>query len=201
MKIVNGLCQSPKITQRIFPTIEKGPLSTVNALVVHQTGGATKESAFNSYKAGNNGAHFLVDKTGKVYQTAHTNRKTYHVGKIRARCRVEKSCSATELTAVEAILFKEGVSYAQRTRNLHNHEKAKAYPDRYPMNEDSLGIEVVGRFDPNTEAYEALNPLQIASLKWLVAELLSAMGLGLKDVFRHPAVSYKQPSEASTARW
>src|SRR5690606_8060251 len=42
----------------------------VNGIVVHQTGGSTAQSTFNSYRNSTTGAHFLVEKDGKIYQTA-----------------------------------------------------------------------------------------------------------------------------------
>lgn len=50
-----------KVTDKVNPKIEKGALSTVHAIVVHQTGAATAASSFASYEAGENGAHFLID--------------------------------------------------------------------------------------------------------------------------------------------
>lgn len=51
----------PKVQQRLFPGIEKGPLANVNALVIHQTGAPTAQHTFNSYQNGGHGAHFLID--------------------------------------------------------------------------------------------------------------------------------------------
>lgn len=48
---------------------------------------------------------------------------------------------------------------------------------------------------------EAVNAKQNASLKWLVTELSQHLSLQIGDVYRHPAISYKQPSEAATASW
>ncbi len=44
-------------------------------------------------------------------------------------------------------------------------------------------------------------PAQNSSLQWLISELYGHFSLEKDDVYRHPQVSYKQPSEASTATW
>ena len=61
----------------------------LNGIVVHQTGGATVSSTFNSYSNTAhvpNGAHFLIDKDGTIYQTASLHRMTNHIGKLQSRC-------------------------------------------------------------------------------------------------------------------
>lgn len=83
----------------------------------------------------------------------------------------------------------------------HKSESSKSWPNRYPSNDDSIGIELVGKFDAVARTFETVTSQQNASLKWLVAELSVTLNLRATEVFRHPTVSYKEPSEASTARW
>jgi len=200
-KLQKGKLIGAKVTQKVFAGLHKGKISTVEAIIVHQTGAPTATHTFNSYKTSSHGAHFLIDKKGKIYQTALLNQKAYHVGKLRSRCIVTKACTATELATANAIYLKKGQSYGLRLRNLHNHEKNKSYPDRYPMNNDSIGIEIVGDYDKTKKSYESVNATQNKSLEWLVGELGKHFVLDKHDVYRHPEVSYKQPSEASTAKW
>ena len=138
-----------------------------------------------------NGAHFLIDKDGTIYQVASLHRQTWHVGKLRSRCVAEHRCSATELHAL---------SHFSPTAE-HRREMAKHVPQRYPSNEDSVGIEIVGAVVAGQEVYEAVNAQQNASLRWLVAELTSTFGLPMTEIFRHPVVSRKNPSEAKSALW
>jgi N-acetyl-anhydromuramyl-L-alanine amidase AmpD len=196
-----GILKDKKIMQRIFPGIEKGPLIKVNALVIHQTGASTAQNSFNSYMNGGNGAHFIIDKQGIIYQTAHLNKKTYHVGKIRSKCYETNVCSKSQLQAVTLILFKAGKSYPDRVSDLHKHEKRKNYPNRYPLNEDSIGIEIVGNYNKSKKIYESVSGLQNQSLGWLIGELFNHFKITKADIYRHPKVSYKTPSEASTAIW
>lgn len=177
-------------------------MAKVNAIVVHQTGAPTAQHTFNSYKSASHGAHFLIDKTGKIYQTALTTQITHHVGRIRSRCiNQPASCSKEELSAANVIYLEKGVSYAVRVKNLHAHEAAKSYPHRYPLNADSIGIEIVGSYDAKNQAYEGVNEKQNVSLRWLVSALSIHLSLSDGSVYRHPTVSYKQPSEASSASW
>lgn len=200
-KLINGELKDPKVTQKVYQALHKGKISKVNAVVIHQTGAPTAQHTFNSYTSSSHGAHFLIDKQGVIYQTALTNQICYHVGKLRSRCLETKQCSAAETSAANAIYLKKGDSYSVKVGNLHKHEKAKTYPDRYPSNGDSVGIEIVGSYDTKSQSYESVNAKQNTSLKWLVTELSQHLSLQPGDVYRHPAVSYKQPSEAATASW
>lgn len=193
----NGLVDAERIIVRRFSTIERGKLDKVNGIIVHQTGGSTAESSFNSYKnTGANGAHFLIDKDGTIYQTASVFKITYHVGNIRSRCYMEKKCKPSEISKIKPLLNK----YKQLSRL----EQKKPYPERYPANFDSLGIEIVGKpvsGEDQDAIYEKINDAQNSSLKWLVAELSDTLKVSMTEIFRHPEVSYKVKTEAGTAKW
>lgn len=193
----NGLVDAERIIVRRFSTIERGKLDKVNGIIVHQTGGSTAESSFNSYKnTGANGAHFLIDKDGTIYQTASVFKITYHVGNIRSRCYMKKKCKPSEISKIKPLLNK----YKQLSRL----EQKKPYPERYPANFDSLGIEIVGKpvsGEDQDAIYEKINDAQNSSLKWLVAELSDTLKVSMTEIFRHPEVSYKVKTEAGTAQW
>jgi N-acetyl-anhydromuramyl-L-alanine amidase AmpD len=195
-KIIDG-----KVKVQIEPNLEHGSLVAVNALVMHQTGGSDAAGALASYKnKGASGAHFLIDKDGTIYQTARVDKRTYHVGKIQSRCDNLKSCSPDDATAIRTIMHpKKKVPYPAKVKQLHEHEMQKSYPNRYPSNDDSLGIEVVGK--PTKGIYEDPTDQQAASVKWLVAGLLDLFGLTTEDVYRHPQVSYKDATEAKSVKW
>ena len=82
------------------------------------------------------GAHFLIDKDGTIYQTARLTQKTWHVGRLQSRCVAELKCSAPK---------------KWDPSGTHKSESSKSWPARYPSNEDSIGIELVGRFDAATK--------------------------------------------------
>ena len=155
------------------PLIEHGVLQQISGIIVHQTGGASGASSLSSYTMQNaTGAHFLIDKDGTIYQTASLFRQTWHVGR------------------------------------LHRMEMAKHVPQRYPSNEDSVGIEIVGAVVAGKGqnlaeqgVYETVNAQQNASLRWLIAELSATFGIPMTEIFRHPVVSRKNPTEAESASW
>lgn len=186
----HGHVDAERVKVKIFPAIERGRLDRVNGIVVHQTNGPTANSTFWSYeKEGANGAHFLIEKDGTIYQTASLYKITNHVGLLRSRCLEKKDCPPVEI---------EKVSRMKRTIRSR-HETKKSWPDRYPSNSDSIGIEIVGSSKDNI--YEPVTTQQNNSLKWLVSELIETFRIALPEVYRHPEISYKQETEASTAQW
>lgn len=187
----DGVVQNPRIRPNIVPALARGRLGVVHGIVVHQTGGSTAASAIAGYAARPYGTHFLIDKDGTIYQTASLLSYTSHVGKLRARCLAEHSC-----TPVEA------KSFARFSPTNENRiEMRKDWPARYPSNRDSVGIELVGEVNAATGVYVAVTDAQNASLSWLVRELAQTLSVPMTEVFRHPQLSRKTPSEASTARW
>lgn len=178
------------IRQRHFQKIAHGPLQQMNALVLHQTGGATAKSALNWYEHSGNagyGAHYLIDTDGTVYQTLPVDQKAWHIGTIVPKCAADGSCTPETNQKIAAH------SWSQ----LHAQEKNKPYPERHPLNEDSLGIEVVGAFDPQTNSYGPPTEAQLESLKKLVEALKTRFNLSDADIYVHSKISgHKQPSEA-----
>ena len=199
LKIQDGKVIDSNVTLKVFSTLEHGQMNEVHAIVVHQTGGQSSAGTLSQYENSSVGAHFLVDKDGTIYQTARVTQKCLHVGKIQSRCYVSQSCAPAEKKAIDAILYKKGTSYSNRVSNLSAHEMTKRYPERYPTNDDSIGIEVVGALK-NGE-YESPSDQQALKVKWLISGLLEALKLESVDVYRHPTVSYKQKSEAAKVAW
>lgn len=128
-----GLVHHDKVQNGIHANrhIERGDMSQVNGIVIHQTGASTAASTFSSYaKPGANGAHFLIDKDGTIYQTASLRKVTNHVGKLRSRCEAEQSCPESKSSV----------------KDMHDRETAKNAGERYPSNQDAIGIELVGGY-------------------------------------------------------
>ncbi len=80
-------------------------------------------------------------------------------------------------------------------------------PTAIPGNADAIGIELVGAATPkpgggpNDYEYETVTSAQQKSFDWLLPRLLDHFKVDAKEVFRHPDVSWKQPSEAASVRW
>lgn len=174
-------------------------MRTVKGIIVHQTGGPTAQSTLDSYKnTSANGAHFLIGRDGTIYQTASLFKKTWHIGKLKARCVLENTCNPAEIKALKRF----------NPTAEHKREMAKKTPARYPSNDDSIGVELVGEALPkgnklpeSKKAYQSVTDEQNSSLKWLISELSLTLGVSMSEIFRHPDVSRKNPTEASTARW
>jgi N-acetyl-anhydromuramyl-L-alanine amidase AmpD len=192
-----GMVVDQRVQSRRYPSIEHGTLTLVRAIVVHQTDSPSEQATFNGYGVGGNGAHFLIAKGGRIYQTASVHAVCFHVGRrIKSKCLEVHKATCADVAAVKLL----ALSWAARVSAIDAHERAKAYPDRYPVNREALGIELVGR-SVDGKAYEAVTAGQNASLVWLLGELYSTLGIGRGDVYRHPEVSYKNPGEASGAAW
>lgn len=128
-----GHVEAERVKVKIFPAIERGPMNVVYGIVVHQTHAATASSTFHSYgKKGANGAHFLIDKDGTIYQTASLYKVANHVGRIKSRCVLTKQCPPTELKKLSRL----------GSIPTHRHEIKKAWPERFPSNFDSIGIDL-----------------------------------------------------------
>ncbi|NNS08759.1 N-acetylmuramoyl-L-alanine amidase [Erwinia sp. JH02] len=88
---------------------------------------------------------------------------------------------------------------------VHQIEKVKNYPDRFPSNVDSIGIEIVGESEktgPKKKLiYEPVNDRQNDSLKWLIKELTTTLNIPMHEIYRHPEIGRKNATEASTAKW
>lgn len=181
-----GMLRVPKVLNERRPYIEHGALDAVRGIIVHQTGGKSAESSLSSYsKPGANGAHFLIAKDGTIYQTASVYKVTWHVGKLKARCVAEHTCAPAKV-------------FSPSKEN--DAEMKKSVPQRYPANIDAIGIELVGATDAKG-IYETVTQEQNVSLSWLVKFLSTTFGVAMTEVFRHPDVSRKTETEASTANW
>ena len=206
-----GMIFATRILPMRFLTLERGPIHTVRGIVIHQTDAQTASATLHSYRRkGTDGAHFLIDKDGAIYQTASVRQATQHIGFIKPRCIAAMTCSPVAY---------RGVRLGQDT---HRIEMRKSWPVRYPTNREAIGIELVGRatlpagFKPRNArergmtmeqlrgeagVYEAPTALQNLSLKWLVDELIGTLKVSSSEVFRHPVVSWKNPDEARRATW
>lgn len=191
-----GHVDHARVQLRIFAGIEHGAMHSVHGIIVHQTGGASAQSTFNSYGSSPYGAHFLIDKDGTIYQTASLTQRCWHVGNLKARCVAESRCTPTELKALEGKAAGKGIGRV---------EAEKEWPDRYPGNSDSIGIELVGATakgsDGKEDIYEQLSDAQQTSLGWLIGKLRATYEVSLSEIFRHPEVSWKNPTEAESATW
>lgn len=201
-KIDEGLLVHPIIIKKLCSPISHGARTdSVKAAVLHQTSASTLTSTLNSYqnpKGTLMGSHFVIDKDGKIYQTARIGEICWHVGAIRSRCYDGGGCTAGDTDSIKTIM-KTVKPFKAMTVALHEHEKKKSYPERYPINEDSIGIECVGEA-PN-DVYVPRTDEQQSSVNLLLSMLSLHLGITASDLYRHPQVSYKTETEASSLKW
>jgi N-acetyl-anhydromuramyl-L-alanine amidase AmpD len=205
-----------RITPRRMPAIERTPLKQILGIVVHQTDTIDERAVYNSYNSPKaNGAHFLIAKDGMIYQTASLSSRTNHAGKLKARCIAEHKCTPAELIKHKKTPSKDLPAV------MNKMEMLKTVPSPYPSNLDSIGIEIVGKaslppgkkmpsgltalkqdiFIRQNAVYEPVNGQQQLALQYLIDELTSTLHIPKSEIHRHPEVSRKNPTEASTATW
>lgn len=198
-KIEDGKIIDEKVELKTYSTLEHGDIGKVSSIVLHRTGSSTAVEVLNAYANGQKtGAHFLIEKSGHIFQTANMKKLCHHVGILLPRCEIEKNCDPNELKTITALIHEKGFSFSRRAANLSRHELEKKYPLRYPSNSDSIGIEVVGRFLSSEKSFETPTSEQFSSLKWLVEILINEYNLDLKlDVYAHGAIARKEVSEGA----
>lgn len=192
-----GMLVHVHVQHRRYTQIEQGALEAARAIVIHQTDASDEQSTFNAYARGGHGAHFLIAKNGTLYQTASLFKRCFHVGaRIKSRCLelLKANCRDPEIAKALAL------GWSAQIAAINEIERRKTYPERFPVNSDSIGIELVGRHI-DERRYEAVTAEQNHRLQWLIDEIYRHFSISSADVFRHPQVSYKHPDEAGSAVW
>lgn len=199
--IEDGKLIDKKVKHQIYAPLEHGDIKRIRAIVLHRTDSSTGASTLKAYETGatrGNGAHFLIDKDGKIYQTARLTKVCWHVGLLLPRCQMDKTCDPHELKTINALLHERGLKFSTRAKNIAAREARKPYPLRYPSNDDAFGVEVVGKFWPAQARFDAPTLSQLASVKWLVDTLVRAYGLDLRsDIYAHGAIARKEQVEGT----
>lgn len=183
----NGYVQNGGFVIQPIPELEKRAMQGPRAIVMHRTASSGVAGPLQSYQKTGIGTHFTIDKDGTVYQTASLLKGTSHIGKIRSRCEIEGTCDSDELRRVKAM----GITAK------YNHEKSKNYPLRYPLNEDSVGIEVVARNHGGDYQWDEATAEQRQSIRMLIGFLKNTYFLTDDDIYAHDDISYKTLGEGS----
>ena len=198
-RVEDGEVLDKKVELRTYPSIEHEDIGAVTSIVLHRTDSISADSTLRAYAGGKkSGAHFLIDKSGHIYQTASLRKVCWHVGILLPRCQIENNCNPKELKTITALIHEEGIGFGRRAKNLSRHENRKKYPLRYPANSDSVGIEVVGKFLPSEKSFEKPTLQQYQSVKWLVEVIASEYKLDVHtNGYAHGAIARKQASEGA----
>lgn len=182
-----GYIQNAGLTFQPIVELERGAIDGPRAIILHRTFSSTASGTMTSFRQQRIGTHFLVEKDGTIYQCASLKKKTAHVGPIHSRCLKEGTCPPEETKSLSRMGPKQG----------HDHEKTKPYPSRYPMNEDSVGIETVAMYSPTTKQWDAATSQQRESISKLVKLLQSLFSLTDSDVYEHDKISRKTEGEGA----
>lgn len=194
-----GFLLDAGITRTPIPAISHAAMPQVNGIVLHRTESSTAASTLATWRnrdAGT-GAHFLIDRDGTVHQTVSVDQQAWHVGAIRSRGEVEGTITPDDQRELLAARGDQSEWRGTAVRAVSRIESGKPYPERYPTNADSIGIEVVGRYHPATQRWDDPTPQQTASINRLMESLQRNFGLGNEDVYEHDAISRKTPGEGA----
>ena len=175
-------------TKQLATALEKGSLTKqqTKAIILHRTNTDTSLQAVNGFLGGL-GTHFLIDTDGTIYQCASLYKYTQHVGKIRSKAKETGTWSEKEQQHIKSL--------GNNVQALYDYEKTKSYPNRYPINSDSIGIEVVGKHKNNQ--WEVATQAQKDSIKNLVEILKEEYSLSDDDIYEHDKISRKTGGEGA----
>ncbi len=210
LSITDGIVSDPKII--VHPTISRvsssRPMPIIRGIITHHTSAAKGSSTLGGY-AGNGkpitsdkerpmGAHFLIDENGTIYQTARLDRVAFHVGPVRSRCFLFLTCEPSEMASHGTLVGGkkkkwEQVFLTKDVKKSSDIEMKKSVPERYPSNDDSIGIEITGVIKDGM--YGVVTAVQESSLNWLIDALKNSFVEIGDEVWPHTAVSRKEQLE------
>lgn len=210
-EIKNGILVDRLVTVKTIANIEHQTikLEDFEAIVLHQTETRSAEDTIQVWQTRRYGAHFLIDRggdtihtgvDGKIYQTAKLNRRCWHVGHIQSKCLIENTCVIPNGKKISAEAQAETIKSAkQRATAVDKIEMPKPYGKRYPINSDSIGIEIVTKFNYEKDVYPAPSPLQILAVSYLLEQHIEAIpSLSVEeDIYTHGGIGRKKESEGT----
>lgn len=195
----DGYLTDPGITHTPIAAISHAGISRINGIVLHRTASSTAAGTLSTWRTreSGTGAHFLIDRDGTIHQTVSVNRQAWHVGAIRSRGEVEGTLTPEDARDLAAARGGQAAWRTTAVRAVSRLEATRPYPERYPTNADSLGIEVVARYHPATETWDAPTPEQRMAIGRLMESLQRNFGLTHEDIYEHDAISRKTPGEGA----
>lgn len=196
---MDGFLTDPGMTRTPISRIEHAAMPHVNGIVLHRTDSSTADGTLATWRSreAGTGAHFLIDHDGTIHQTVRVDRQAWHVGAIRSRAEVDGTITPEDQRELVAARNGQAEWRGTAVRAVSRLESTRPYPERYPTNADSIGIEVVGRYHPATETWDAPTSEQAAAIKHLMEALQRNFGLTDRDVYQHDAISRKTPGEGA----
>lgn len=183
--VTGGIVRDVRIEAKIYSLLEHGPMAGVSGIVLHQTSSdyIVKTMTEYTFRPLGIGAHFLINPAGQIFQTARITQVCWHVGRIKAYCKEIHRCTPTDDQVLTKILKTFGNDKEEYDRQVDTWEQKKLALNRYPTNNDSIGIEVVGAM--KNGVYGTPTNAQNQSSRWLVSALLSTLKLDRGRIFPH----------------
>lgn len=94
------------------------------------------------------------------------------------------------------VIGKDGTT--TQIANLNNIANHVGKPKGSVSNGNSIGIEVVGNYDPAAKSWDPLTPAQVESTAQAINVIAKEYGVSLSNVLPHEAVSWKTAGEGGT---
>ena len=70
-RIEKGIVADEKVELKTYSSIEHDNIKKISSIVLHRTDSTSANGTLSAYTNGKkSGAHFLIDKSGPIYQTA-----------------------------------------------------------------------------------------------------------------------------------
>jgi len=193
--IKNGFIKGMGYIKKVQSRLAHKGKFRIKAIVLHRTNSTNVLSAMSGTVEG---THFYVDNSGNVYQTVSLKKKTWHVGKGLYSKAKDKTGTG-----------KYPNSWPHKKRGKV--EAKKSYPNRYPMNSDSVGIEVSGEFHITSGKvqsgkykgeskgyWDALTAKQKKAIVCLCKVLKKKYKLTNGDIYAHDDIKAKTKGEGSS---
>jgi len=190
----DGFFVSKKITKKHKTILEHGKISSIKAIVLHRTNSSSVKNIIGN---SSEGTHFWIEKDGTIYQAASLNKKTWHVGSgLYSKEKDETGKGNYENT------------WPHKKRGAA--ELKKNYPNRYPINSDSVGIEVAGLWTKTSGKettgkykgelkgkWDDLTKEQEKSIVCICQALKKEYSLNNSDIYAHDEIKPKTKGEGS----
>lgn len=183
----DGYIEGADIIFDKIPHIERPLPGKFNAIILHRTANENHKSVISGFREPLNllGTHFVISRKGDIYQCASLFKHTNHIGPIRMRAIYEMRA-----TQKEWLLYKGKTAIANSAT-----EMKKEYPDRFPINQDAIGIEVAANYNENKKEWQVATEEQLKAVAKLVPMLQNIFQLTDDDLYQHQHISAKKSKE------
>ena len=104
------------------------------------------------------------------------------------------------LAGAHVVVDKDGKITQVVNFNNKANQVGKTKDKSYPNNSNSVGVEVVGRYNEKTKTWEPLTNQQVNAVADLVNGIMKAYGLTQNNIYEHDVISWKTDGEGTVVR-